>query len=166
MFGTEKNRAKPALWSISIVCWLSVGFALFTQHIWDMQPCPWCIIQRMVYVAIALLAMAGALAPVRARSSLPQMVLWACMILAIVGLGVALYQAIVGSSQVSCDLTLAQKIIMASGLDELLPEIFKPRASCVDAAKSKLLGLPYEVVSGALFAILAGFGWRSAARRN
>ena len=165
MFGTEKNTIKPWLWALSIACWLAIGFALFTQHMWDMQPCPWCIIQRMMYAVIALVAMAGALAPVRARSSLPAKVMLLCCFLCLLGLGVALYQTFVGSSQLSCNLTPAQQFIMGSGLDELLPEIFKPRASCAEAANSKLLGAPYEVMSAVLFAVLAGLSWRSLAKR-
>ena len=52
----------------------------------------------------------------------------------------------------SCNLTLAEKIISGLGLDGSLPEIFQPRASCADAAV-KLLGVPYEFWSLALFVL-------------
>ena len=47
--------------SIAIVLfsWGSVGVALFTQHVLGMQPCPWCIAQRVLYLlcgALAILA--------------------------------------------------------------------------------------------------------------
>jgi disulfide bond formation protein DsbB len=43
------------------------------------------------------------------------------------------------------------------GLDGLMPEVFQARASCADAAV-KLLGLPYEFYSLALFVLLGAAG--------
>ena len=48
---------------------------------------------------------------------------------------------------------LAVAVISGLGLDGSLPEIFQPRALCADAAV-KLLGLPYEFWSLALFVLL------------
>jgi disulfide bond formation protein DsbB len=53
----------------------------------------------------------------------------------------------------SCNLTLADRILNATGLNALLPGVFEARASCADAAVS-LLGVPYELWSGALFIAL------------
>ena len=39
----------------------AVGLALVSQHVFDMQPCPWCVLQRLVFVLIALAAGTGAL---------------------------------------------------------------------------------------------------------
>jgi disulfide bond formation protein DsbB len=35
---------------------VAVGIALFTQHGLGMQPCPWCVLQRLIFLAIAALA--------------------------------------------------------------------------------------------------------------
>ena len=52
------------------------------------------------------------------------------------------------------------------GLDSGLPEVFQPRASCADAAV-KLLGLPYEFWSLALFVLIGLMAWRLlGSRRN
>ncbi len=149
------------LLGIGLACWLGVAFALLSQHVWDMQPCPWCIIQRMIYVVLGLAALAAAFWP-RKRASFgasltaqPARVLaWFSVVLAVLGIGVATYQATVAASQVSCNLTAAHKFISATGLDELAPEVFKVRASCAEAAASKLLGIPYEVASGLFFFIV------------
>ena len=37
----------------------AVGAALITQHGLDMQPCPWCVLQRVIFLGIALAALAG-----------------------------------------------------------------------------------------------------------
>jgi len=49
-------------------------------------------------------------------------------------------------------LTLADKVISATGLDTRFPEVFEVRASCADAAVD-LAGVPFEFWSLALFAL-------------
>ena len=123
----------------------AVGIALVTQHLMGMEPCPWCILQRLIFVAIALAALLGLLLG-RMFAGLLVLALSAC------GIAAALWQHFVAAASDSCNLTLAEKIISGLGLDGSLPEIFQPRASCADAAV-KLLGVPYEFWSLALFVL-------------
>jgi protein dithiol:quinone oxidoreductase len=153
------------------VCIAGIAFALVAQHMWDMQPCPWCIIQRMLYMLLAFVALAcGLFGGKRTRmgrtvASKPWKAgSWAVVLLSLLGVGVAIYQATVASSQVSCNLTAAHKFISATGLDELAPEIFKVRASCADAANATLLGIPFEVASGILFGMILLWGLYLVAR--
>ena len=37
----------------------AVGAALVSQHVFDMQPCPWCVLQRLIFVAIGAFAVLG-----------------------------------------------------------------------------------------------------------
>jgi disulfide bond formation protein DsbB len=37
-----------------------VAAALVTQHVLGMLPCPWCVLQRLIFVVIATLALMGA----------------------------------------------------------------------------------------------------------
>jgi protein dithiol:quinone oxidoreductase len=111
-----------------------------------MEPCPWCILQRLIFVVIALAALLGL---VLGRWFAGLLVL----ALSLAGIAAALWQHFVAAASDSCNLTLAEKIISGLGLDGSLPEIFQPRASCADAAV-KLLGLPYEFWSLALFVLL------------
>jgi disulfide bond formation protein DsbB len=129
----------------------AIGFALITQHVFGMQPCPWCILQRLIYLAIALVALVG----VFWRATAGRLVAAIGVdLLAACGMATALWQHFVAAASQSCNLTLADKIVIASGLDELAPEIFAPRASCADAAAT-LLGVSYELWSLALFLLLA-----------
>ena len=66
----------------------------------------------------------------------------------------ALWQHFVAAASVSCNLTLADRVISGLGLDVLWPEVFAPMASCADAAAT-LLGVPYEFYSLTLFVMLA-----------
>ena len=152
------------LWAIAAACVGVVGFALTTQHVFGMEPCPWCVLQRMIYLTIALLAV---LASLLERRPGGRALGWLLPPLATAGLATALWQHFVASKSTSCALTFADRVVSATTLDEMLPGVFQPRASCADAAVS-LLGVPYELWSAAMFALLivaatrAGF---SATRR-
>ena len=86
--------------------------------------------------------------------------------LALTGVAAALWQHFVAAKAASCDLTLADRIMGASGLDGRWPEVFMATASCADA-KVDLFGLPYEFWSLVVFALIAlgAIGLLSARRR-
>ena len=129
----------------------AVGAALYTQQVMDMQPCPWCVLQRLEFLAIALVALPGVLL----RARLAQRVAAGLMLLlGLTGVATALWQHFVAASSTSCNLTLADQIVRGLGLDELWPPVFAAYASCADAA-TRLLGVPYEFWSLLLFAALA-----------
>ena len=75
------------------------------------------------------------------------------LMLAAAGLAAALWQHFVAAQSASCNLTLADRIVNATGLNALLPGVFEARASCADAAVS-LLGVSYDFWSAALFAAI------------
>jgi disulfide bond formation protein DsbB len=123
------------------------------QHVFDMQPCPWCILQRLIFLLIAVVAVVAALVPPR----LPRLALGALLlVLAGCGIAAAIFQHEVASKLYSCDLTLADTIIVSLGLESLLPALFQVTASCADAAVS-MLGVPFEYWSLALY-VLIGAG--------
>lgn len=124
----------------------AVGAAYVSQHTWDMQPCPWCVLQRLIFVLIAAAALLGLAWP-RGGATLAG-------VLALSGLATATWQHFVAASSASCDLTLADRIMAATGLDGHFPELFMAMASCADA-KVNLFGLPYEAWSAMLFAAIA-----------
>jgi len=132
----------------------AVGTALVTQHVFEMQPCPWCVLQRLIFVAISLSALLG-LAGQMLRVVIVRRIGAALMgLLALSGIAAALWQHFVAAASVSCNLTLADRIVGGIGVDALLPAVFAAYASCADAA-AKLLGVPYEFYSLTLFIVLA-----------
>jgi protein dithiol:quinone oxidoreductase len=137
---------------VALACLAAVGAALVSQHAFGMQPCPWCVLQRVIFLAVAAACVVGLLW----RSALGQMIAAsAALLLALCGVAAALWQHFQAASSASCNLTLADKIVSGwLGLDSLLPDVFSARASCADAAVS-LLGVPYDFWSLALFAALA-----------
>jgi protein dithiol:quinone oxidoreductase len=137
---------------------LAVGAALVSQHRFGMEPCPWCVLQRVIFLAVALAALPGflmSLRPVRLASSALVLALAAC------GVAAALWQHFVAAASASCNMTLADKIVGGLGLDGWQPEVFEARASCADAAVN-LFGLPYEFWSLGLFIALAAMAIKAA----
>ncbi|MBA4175127.1 MAG: disulfide bond formation protein B [Leptothrix sp. (in: Bacteria)] len=128
----------------------AVATALITQHGLDMMPCPWCVLQRMIFVAIAVAALPGLLAGGAAARWLSGPL---AALLALSGMAAALWQHFVAAASTSCAMTLADRIVRGSGLDEMAPAVFAPYASCAEA-RATLLGLPYEYYSLALFGLL------------
>lgn len=138
------------LWRIAIACFGAVGLALVSQYGFDMRPCPWCTLQRLIYLIIGAFALAGALMP----WITPRRVLaGGSALLALLGMAAALWQHFVAAASDSCNLTLADRILNALGLMELLPSVFEPTASCADASVT-LLSVPYAIWSLVLFFIV------------
>ena len=98
--------------ALALLCIAAVGAALFTQYAWDMQPCPWCILQRVIFLLIAVLLLLAAYAPGRALFA------GLGVLAAGAGIAAALYQHFVAAKSTSCNLTLADKIISGIGLDK------------------------------------------------
>jgi disulfide bond formation protein DsbB len=109
----------------------------------------------VIFLAIAL-ASAIALAARKLGAGL-------ALLLSIGGIAAALWQHFVAAASASCNLTLADRIVSALSLNTLWPDVFEARASGADAAV-KLLGVPYEFWSLALF-VLLGAAMLSAMRR-
>lgn len=140
----------------------AVATALVTQHVFEMLPCAWCVLQRLIFVAIALVALPGALlASPRVRAASAAL----AGLLALGGIAAALWQHFVAASSTSCDLTLADRIVGGTGLDQLLPGVFAAWASCADAAAT-LFAVPYEFYSLTLFVLIAALAATLLIRRD
>lgn len=129
----------------------AVGGAIWAQYHLGMEPCPWCILQRILFIAVAAISLVAAALPWAALRRLLSV-----MVMALCGGGVAAayWQHFVAAKSSSCALTLADKVITFFALDTRWPSVFEVRASCADAA-ANLIGVPFEFWSMALFALIA-----------
>ena len=133
---------------MALACLAAVGAAFASQHLFDMQPCPWCVLQRAVFVGIALACGLGLLWRGRVGR---RVAAGLGLLLSMAGVAAALWQHFNAAASASCKLTLADKIVSGLlGLDSLWPDMFAARASCADAAVN-LLGVSYDFWSLALF---------------
>ena len=123
--------------AIVLFSWGSVGVALFTQHVLGMQPCPWCIAQRVLYLLCGALAILAALAPVRSSAGRVIATLFSATGIVAAGgaLVTALYQHFVAAASGSCAVTAADRFLTETGLADWLPEVFEPRASCAERTR-------------------------------
>ncbi len=138
------------LWGVAILALAAVGMALISQYRFDMLPCPWCILQRLLFLVIAAVCVAAALLRGRGpRLALSGLAIVTC----VAGMAAALYQKLVASKLESCALTLADRILTTLGVESWWPWLLSVQASCADA-EVPLLGLPYELWSLALFGVL------------
>ncbi|MEO8081656.1 MAG: disulfide bond formation protein B [Caldimonas sp.] len=136
---------------VAFISFAAIAAALVSQHRFGMMPCPWCVLQRLLFLKLGVLAFIGL-----AWRSLWGTRICAVLAMLVAGTGAvtALWQHFVASRSQSCNLTLADRLMSMTGLDTWLPAVFEAKASCADAAVD-LFGVPYPFWSLALF-LLAG----------
>lgn len=140
--------ATPLLALIAVACFGAVGLALVSQYHFDMPPCPWCTLQRLIFLVIGTLALLALLLPAGVRKVLAL----GGLLFALSGIAAALWQHFVAAASDSCNLTLADRILQTLGLWDLAPGVFAPTASCAEAAVN-LLGVPYAFWSLGVFVL-------------
>jgi len=147
----SRSSGRRGVFALTLLLSLgALGAALVSQHVFDMQPCPWCVLQRVIFALLALAAVLG----LAWRSVLGMRVAAVIgIVLAALGAAAALWQHAVAAKSASCNLTLADRIVSGLQLDSLAPQVFAATASCADAAV-QLFGLPYEYWSLGLFGVL------------
>ena len=140
---------------ISILSFASVVIALISQYVFDMQPCAWCVFQRLLYLLIGAFGLLLTLGqPSRMRVSIATLGIIAT---AIAGVTSAVYQEKVAANNFSCAQTLADQLMTNSGLDAAAPWLFGIYASCMDA-RVKIFGLEYAWWSMVMFGIICVLG--------
>jgi disulfide bond formation protein DsbB len=143
-------RIPQVLTAVGVLALGAVGLAVLAQHAFGMQPCPWCVLQRLIYIVVGVLALLAAM-----LSDTPRRIaIGLALAGALSGIASALWQQLRAVNENSCDLSFAERFIAALHLDSLVPQLFVAYASCADAAVS-VLHIPFAVWSCAMFAILA-----------
>ena len=156
MFADKRaHLAARVMLAIGLGSLLSLSIALIAQHGFGIEPCAWCIVQRMTVILVAAVALASVLlARVQPRAA-PIVGALLAGALSVAGLVAAWHQHTVAAKQLSCAFTWADRTLMSLQLDALWPGLFRVGATCADAAKATLLGLPFELWSGMWFGLCA-----------
>ncbi len=128
----------------------AVSVALVAQHVFGLEPCPWCVLQRAIFLAVSLVCTLGLPWPGRAARVLAAGL---GALLSLSGMAAASWQHWVAAASDSCAVSLADRIVIGLGLDTLWPNVFFAGTGCADAQAS-LLGVPFALWSLALFATL------------
>jgi disulfide bond formation protein DsbB len=162
----SKINTKKLSILVSFICFGSIGAALVSQHFFDMQPCPWCILQRMIFILIGIASLGVYAVSNNKKSSLG--LLGSISLLSTCGEVAALYQLLVASKSFDCKVSLAEKIIFWTDLNNLVPDVFGIFAMCGDA-NPLVFGIPYIYYSIFLFmaiSSLAAFGILKTIKSN
>ena len=125
----------------------------------SLLPCPYCVLQRYAYLAIALAAVIGAFDPVRARVHAAIVAL-----LAIAGESLAAWQVLRGKTMLSCAVDPVGEFVNGLPMARWWPDFLMAEGSCADA-RAAVMGVPIPTASLALFvALFAVAGWRACLR--
>ena len=163
MFLPVSKLPARTLAGIAIASFAAVAFALIAQHGFGVKPCPWCVMQRGIFLIIG--ALAGVAWFVTFNNGQRKAVLGLVIALAVCGVAAAIFQHQVAANLDSCAMTLADRINTALDLEERVPYVFMVTASCAEAAAYRLLGLSYDIWSGLLFIGIAATSLRAMLKR-
>lgn len=96
----------------------------------QLQPCPLCILQRYVYMAMAIVALlAAAIGPKRRAT------IWFASVLgllALIGAMLAIWQVTKGDTMTSCDTDLVGQIVYNLPMRKWWPEFLAAYGGCAD----------------------------------
>jgi len=140
--------SRKILLLIAAVSLALVGAALYLQHAKDMLPCPLCIIQRYLFLGVAIFSLVGAFAD--------KVKVWTgvALLSALGGLGVAgkhLY--VLAHPGFSCGIDPMETVLNKIPTATLLPYVFRADGLC-EAALDDVLGLSVPQWSALWFVIL------------
>lgn len=131
------KTSKPVLVAVGVIALGLVGFALFLQHVKGQMPCPLCVIQRYMFILLALVCFIFAALPrgaTRVGASLGALA-------ALGGAGVAGWHVWVKAHPtVSCGIDPLETALNRYPTAELLPFVFKADGLC-SAEYPPILGL-------------------------
>ena len=123
-----------------------VGAALYLQHVQNMMPCPLCVIQRYLFLAVALCCLIGA--------SKPKFGAGLGVLAALGGLGVAgKHMYILAHPGFSCGIDPMETMLNKIPTATALPWLFRADGLCENAVDT-LFGLSIPAWSAVWFAIL------------
>jgi protein dithiol:quinone oxidoreductase len=141
--------SRNALLLIAAVSIALVGAALYLQHAKDMLPCPLCVIQRYLFLGVAIFSLIGAFAnKIKAFGAL-------AMLCALGGLGtVAKHLYVLAHPGFSCGIDPMETMLNKIPTATALPWLFRADGLC-EAAQDTVLGLNVPQWSAVWFVILA-----------
>jgi disulfide bond formation protein DsbB len=127
------SRVPPGIFTlIFLVCLGLLGFALYLQHLENLDPCPWCIVQRLGFIVIALVCLVAALhRPGRTGTTLYGVL---GLLVSAGGIAAAAYHLHIQSDPkraLECMGGWLERWLDASRLGKMVPPLLQYEGSCV-----------------------------------
>ncbi len=157
------KQTKLLLLGVAGVAIALLGAALYLQFSKDMLPCPWCIIQRYIFAAIALICVIAAFLPQGLRRAGAGL----AFLTSLGGIGAGAWLLWVQANpNVSCGIDPLETSLNKIATAELLPFLFKADGLCT-TAYPPIFGLSVAQWSTVWFVILAiVLGWAAFRRQR
>lgn len=156
------KNTKTLLLAAGIIALSLVGFALYLQHGKDMLPCPLCVIQRYIYIGLALVCFIVAALP----DNMTRGGTWLAALTSLSGVGVAGWHLwIKAHPTISCGIDPLETSLNKIPTAELLPFLFKADGLCT-TEYAPILGLQTPTWSFIWFCIFTIVLLWSALRRS
>ena len=166
----------PLRWSFRVsfllgflLCAGLIGFALYAQYVLMMDPCPLCILQRVVFIALGVVFLAGGLHAPRGHGRWVYVAL--LVLLAAVGAGIAgrhlWIQSLPPDQVPSCGAPLGYMLETRASHGGLIGVLAKVLTGSGECAKVQpILGLSMPFWSLLWFVLLALWAMRAGVRRG
>jgi disulfide bond formation protein DsbB len=149
------DRTRRVFAAIFLVCVALLAFALYLQHWKDLDPCPWCVVQRLGFMLVGAIALAAALHGPAAAGATVYSILG--FIAAAAGAAAGAYHVFLQSDPVraaKCVGSPVERILDQLALGKLAPPLLQYDGPCTLKPWS-FLGLSIPEWSLAWFVILA-----------
>lgn len=156
------RTTKPILLIVAFAALSLVGFALYLQHVSGWAPCPLCVIQRYLFVSLALVCILFALLPARTG----RVGTGLAALVALGGAGTAGWHVWVKAHpSVSCGLDPLETAVNRIPPAEWMPFLFKADGLC-STPYPPILGLDTPQWSLLWFTVFTIFlAWTALRRR-
>lgn len=140
--------SRQILFAISSICFALIAVALYLQHIQQMLPCPLCVIQRYMFLAIGVASLVSAISgKIREGTIL-------ALLAALGGLyAVGKHLYVIANPGFSCGIDPMETFLNKIPTAEYLPWLFRADGLC-EGATDSLLGLAIPQWSAVWFVIL------------
>jgi disulfide bond formation protein DsbB len=151
--------SRNLLLAIAAACIGLVGVALYLQHVQQMLPCPLCVIQRYLYLSLALACIVGA------AVGKPKLGAGLGLLASLGGLGVAVKHVwVITHPGVSCGIDPMESILNRFPTATMMPWAFEAYGLCEDS-KDALFGVSIPMWSAISFgALTIALVWMLARR--
>ena len=139
---------RQILFAISSICFPLIGVALYLQHVHDMLPCPLCVIQRYMFLAVGVASLVAAISGKLREGAV------LALLAALGGLyAVGKHLYVIANPGFSCGIDPMETILNKIPTAEYLPWLFRANGLC-EGATDSLLGLAIPQWSAVWFVIL------------
>jgi disulfide bond formation protein DsbB len=139
---------RQVLFAISSICFALIAVALYLQHIQQMLPCPLCVIQRYMFLAIGIASLVSAISG-KVREGTIIALLAALGGLATVGK----HLWVIAHPGFTCGIDPMETMLNKIPTAEYLPWLFRADGLC-EGATDSLLGLAIPQWSAVWFVAL------------